>query len=92
MRIIGIDPGLRRLGWGVIRSETGRLSHVASGVIESKGADLAARLHSLHAALSLIVEEFQPETAAVEQTFVNRNGAATLKLGQASVIDLLLVV
>lgn len=83
MRIIGIDPGLRNLGWGVIDSSGSRLSHVANGVVVSTGTDLAARLLSLFEGLSDVMAEYQPDGAAVEQTFVNRDGAGTLKLGQA---------
>lgn len=89
MRVLGIDPGLRNLGWGVIDMDGPRLSHVANGVCTSAGDDLAARLLSLHVQLSAVVAEFAPETAAVEQTFVNTNGAATLKLGQARGIAML---
>ena len=89
MRIIGIDPGLRNMGWGVIESHGSRLSHVANGTCHSAGQDLAARLLSLHRQLSEVVAHWQPEQAAVEQTFVNRDAVATLKLGQARAIALL---
>lgn len=89
MRVLGIDPGLRHLGWGVIDVAGSRLSHVANGTCHSEGDDLAARLMSLHSQLSAILAQFSPDTAAVEETFVNTNGAATLKLGQARGIALL---
>ena len=89
MRIIGIDPGLRNLGWGVIEARGSRLGHVANGVCHSSGADLAARLLSLYTQLSDVVARFAPDQAAVEQTFVNRDGAGTLKLGQARGIAML---
>ena len=90
MRIIGIDPGLQRLGWGVIDVEGSRLSHVANGVCESLAREeLALRLLSLHRQLTKVVETYQPDLAAVEQTFVNRDGAGTLKLGQARGIAML---
>ncbi len=89
MRIIGIDPGLRNLGWGVIEARGSRLSHVANGVCHSSGADLAARLLSLYTQLSEVMARFAPDQAAVEQTFVNRDGAGTLKLGQARGIAML---
>lgn len=89
MRVLGIDPGLRALGWGVIDVAGSRLSHVANGVCRSDGADLAARLLSLHDQLTDIVARFAPTAAAVEQTFVNKDGASTLKLGQARGIALL---
>jgi len=89
MRVLGIDPGLRNLGWGVIDADGNRLSHVANGICHSNGADLAARLLSLYQQLTDIVARYAPETAAVEQTFVNKDGAGTLKLGQARGIALL---
>ncbi|MWD27710.1 crossover junction endodeoxyribonuclease RuvC [Aquicoccus sp. SCR17] len=89
MRIIGIDPGLRNLGWGVIEADGPRLAHVANGICHSEGADLAARLLSLFDQLSAVLALHAPETAAVEQTFVNRDGQSTLKLGQARGIAML---
>ena len=90
MRILGIDPGLRNLGWGLIDCEGSRIRHVANGICESDGkAELAQRLLSLHGQLTRICREYAPEMAACEQTFVNRDGAGTLKLGQARGIALL---
>ncbi|WP_050931158.1 crossover junction endodeoxyribonuclease RuvC [Aestuariivita boseongensis] len=89
MRVMGIDPGLRNLGWGVIDSQGGRLSHVANGVCRSGAGDLAARLLELHRQLTEVIERFAPQAAAVEQTFVNKDAAGTLKLGQARGIALL---
>lgn len=89
MRVIGIDPGLRNMGWGVVDIHGTKISHVGNGVCTSKGGDLAARLLFLHRALSVVFKEYQPDTAAVEQVFVNTNGAATLKLGQARAIAVL---
>ncbi|PKP84623.1 MAG: crossover junction endodeoxyribonuclease RuvC [Alphaproteobacteria bacterium HGW-Alphaproteobacteria-2] len=89
MRVIGIDPGLRRLGWGIIAVAGSRLVHVASGTCLPVGASLAERLLSLHGLLSGVVRAHAPEAAAVEATFVNRDGAGTLKLGQARGIALL---
>ena len=89
IRVIGIDPGLRNLGWGVIDVAGSRITHVANGVCRSEGADLAARLLSLHGQLTRIVAMYQPAAAAVEQTFVNKDGAGTLKLGQARGIAML---
>ena len=84
MRILGLDPGLRRTGLGVIDVEGNRLRHVANGVVESNASDpLAVRLLTLHTALVRIVAEFAPLEAAVEETFVNKNAESTLKLGQA---------
>ena len=89
MRVLGIDPGLRNLGWGVIDVEGSRLAHVANGICHSEGADLAGRLLSLHRQLTEIVARHAPQAAAVEQTFVNKDGAGTLKLGQARGIAML---
>lgn len=89
MRVLGIDPGLRNLGWGVIDVEGSRIAHVANGICTSGAGELAARLLRLHQELSAIVARFAPDTAAVEQTFVNKDGVATLKLGQARGIALL---
>ncbi|MDD8024606.1 MAG: crossover junction endodeoxyribonuclease RuvC [Paracoccaceae bacterium] len=89
MRVIGIDPGLRNLGWGVIDMAGSRLSHVANGIIHSAGDDLALRLLTLHRALTEVIDRYTPEAAAVEQTFVNKDAVATLKLGQARGIALL---
>jgi len=89
MRVIGIDPGLRHMGWGIVDALGGRLSHVANGVCNSGAGDLASRLLCLYDLLGEVFAQYAPETAAVEQTFVNVNGAATLKLGQARAIALL---
>ncbi|WP_111735411.1 crossover junction endodeoxyribonuclease RuvC [Roseovarius amoyensis] len=89
MRVVGIDPGLRNLGWGVIDAEGSRLAHIANGICHSEGDDLAVRLLSLHRQLSEIIAHHAPDTAAVEQTFVNKDGAGTLKLGQARGIAML---
>ncbi|MCI5074615.1 crossover junction endodeoxyribonuclease RuvC [Oricola sp.] len=84
IRIIGIDPGLRRTGWGIVESLGNSLHFVASGTIRSddKG-DLASRLCQLHDGLAGVLHAHMPHEAAVEQTFVNRDATATLKLGQA---------
>ncbi len=89
MRVIGIDPGLRLMGWGIVDASGTRLVHVANGVCASGSGNLAERLLRLHRQLEQIFDQFNPETAAVEKTFVNANGAATLKLGQARAIALL---
>ena len=89
MRVIGIDPGLRNMGWGVIDVTGNRMSHVANGICHSAGTDLAQRLMSLFDQLSEVFLLYQPQTAAVEQTFVNKDGVGTLKLGQARGIALL---
>jgi len=89
MRVIGIDPGLRTLGWGVIEAAGSRLSHVENGQIKSRGETLAARLLSLHDELKDVIARLAPDFAAVEHTFVNKDAAGTLKLGQARGIALL---
>lgn len=90
IRIIGIDPGLRRTGWGVIESLGNSLRFVASGTVTSDGDfDLASRLCQLHDGLAEVVHSYRPDEAAVEQTFVNKDAVATLKLGQARGIAML---
>lgn len=94
MRVLGIDPGLRNLGWGVIDVVGARLSHVANGICHSApgvdgAGDLALRLLSLHSQLTEVVARYAPDAAAVENTFVNKDAVATLKLGQARGIALL---
>lgn len=90
IRIIGIDPGLRRMGWGVIETSGTRLSYIASGTVTSDSdASLCNRLAALFAGLDAILTSWKPQEAAVEETFVNRDAHATLKLGQARGIALL---
>lgn len=90
IRILGLDPGLRRTGWGVIAVRGNELGFVASGTIKAPlDGELARRLLVLHEGLQAVVRAHDPDEAAVEQTFVNRDGAATLKLGQARGIALL---
>src|SRR6266576_4829557 len=90
IRILGIDPGLRRTGWGMIACEGNRLIYVACGTVETnEKLSLAERLVTIHDGLTRIVDEFRPDEAAVEATFVNRDATATLKLGQARGIAML---
>lgn len=90
IRIIGIDPGLRRTGWGVIECLGSRLGFIAAGTVTSDAtAPLAVRLCQIHDGLAAALEEHRPEEAAVESTFVNRDAAATLKLGQARGVAML---
>lgn len=90
MLIIGLDPGLGCTGWGLIRAEGNRLSHVANGQVRTDPkAPLAERLVALHGALAALVAEHAPEAAAVEEVFVNDNPQSTLKLGQARGVVLL---
>lgn len=90
IRIVGIDPGLRRTGWGVVEALGNSLRFVASGTVTSDNKlDLASRLRQLHDGLSAVMGEHRPHEAAVEQTFVNKDATATLKLGQARGIALL---
>jgi crossover junction endodeoxyribonuclease RuvC len=84
VRIIGIDPGLRNTGWGVIEAEGTRLSYVADGSVHSDAdAPLATRLLQIHTQLVEILQRYAPDEAAIEETFVNKDARATLKLGQA---------
>ena len=88
-RIIGIDPGLRNMGYGVVDSEGSRLMFVACGSVHSDAAlTLAQRLGQLHEGLAAVIAAHQPDEAAVEETFVNRDPQAALKLGQARGIAL----
>jgi crossover junction endodeoxyribonuclease RuvC len=90
IRILGIDPGLRRTGWGVVAIEGNRLSFLACGSVASDDkAALSLRLVSIHDGLQQVVAAHAPDEAAVEATFVNRDAAATLKLGQARGIAML---
>jgi crossover junction endodeoxyribonuclease RuvC len=90
VRLLGIDPGLRFTGWGVIEVDGNRLRHIGDGVIATDSAEpVPSRLKVLHDALTLLLEEYRPNEAAVEETYVNRNGAATLKLGYARGVALL---
>ncbi len=89
MRVLGIDPGLRNLGWGVIELQGSKLMHIANGRCSSGQGKLSSRLLSLHQQLTHVFETFRPHTAAVEQTFVNKDAKATLKLGQARGIAVL---
>ena len=90
MRVIGLDPGLRRTGWGVIEADGNRLRHVANGVVSSDPAQpVAARLVQLHEGIAAVLAEYGPEEAAVETSLSNKNPASTLKLGMARGIALL---
>jgi crossover junction endodeoxyribonuclease RuvC len=89
LRVIGIDPGLRHTGWGVVEAAGSKLSHVAHGVISATGDDLALRLHDLRMQLSAVFIQWSPESAAVEHTFVNKDAVGTLKLAHARAIALL---
>ena len=89
-RIIGIDPGLRNMGWGVIDVAGPRLGFVAAGTVRADtDLPLAERLRTLHEKLTDVVSRHHPDEASVEQTFVNKDAAATLKLGQARGIAML---
>lgn len=90
IRILGIDPGLRRTGWGVIVQEGSRLSFLACGVVQSDDRlTLPERLRQLHDGLGAVMREWSPVEAAVEETFVNKDAQATLKLGHARGVALL---
>jgi crossover junction endodeoxyribonuclease RuvC len=84
IRILGIDPGLRRTGWGVVEIFGNRLGFLGCGSVATRDDDaLAARLLAIHDGLMRVLDEFRPDEAAVEATFVNKDAKATLKLGQA---------
>ena len=93
MRVLGIDPGLRNTGWGIIYVDGPRLRHIANGIIRTEAdgtaTDLAIRLSQLYRGLCAVIVAHSPDVAAVEQTFVNKDAVGTLKLGQARGIALL---
>ena len=84
IRILGLDPGLRRTGWGVIDSADNRLRYVASGTVTADSKrEMAERLKLLHDGIARLIELWTPDAAAIEEIFVNRNPGSTLRLGQA---------
>jgi crossover junction endodeoxyribonuclease RuvC len=84
MLILGLDPSLSRTGWGIVRAEGSRLSHVANGEVPTDPkAPMAERLHHLHDAIFAVIDTHQPDRAAVEEVFANKNPQSTLKLAQA---------
>ncbi len=90
VRIIGLDPGLRHTGWGIIEVEGTRLSYIADGAVHSVNEDdLATRLLQIHQQILAVFAEYNPDEAAIEETFVNSDARATLKLGQARGVVLL---
>jgi crossover junction endodeoxyribonuclease RuvC len=90
VRLLGLDPGLRFTGWGVLEAEGNRLRHVADGVIATNGEEsVPLRLKALDDALAELLARYMPDEAAVEETYVNRNATATLKLGYARGVALL---
>ena len=90
MLLLGLDPGLRNTGWGIVESEGSRLRHVADGAIHSDASlTLAQRLDQLFVGVSAVIARFAPQSAAVEETFVNKNAVSTLKLGHARGVVLL---
>jgi crossover junction endodeoxyribonuclease RuvC len=90
IRILGLDPGLARMGWGVIAVSGSRLSHVAHGVIVTRTAEgIGARLMFLHGTLSAVIAEQRPAALAIEQAFVAKDPSAALKIGQARAVALL---
>ena len=89
IRILGLDPGLRHTGWGVITVDGARLSHVAHGVINPKDSlPFAERLRLLFEGITQVVERHAPQEAAVEETFMSNNAASALKLGHARAMAL----
>lgn len=90
MRVVGLDPGLRRTGWGVIDAEGSRLVHVANGTVETDDKlSTAERLVQLHEGLQAMLKTYGPAEAAVEESLVNKNAKSTLKLGVARGVVLL---
>tara|TARA_B100000073_G_scaffold346157_1_gene356890 strand:+ start:2877 stop:3383 length:507 start_codon:yes stop_codon:yes gene_type:complete len=90
MQIIGIDPGLRKTGWGIVSVEGNIITHVSNGTLKSSESnDLSQRLLEIFVQLIKVIEDFKPQVAAVENTFINKDAAGALKLGQARAIALL---
>jgi crossover junction endodeoxyribonuclease RuvC len=90
MRFLGLDPGLTVTGWGVVDVRGNTLAHVADGVVRpDPAAEIGVRLRALHEGLAKVIAEYAPDEAAVEETFVNRNAASALRLGQARGVVLL---
>jgi crossover junction endodeoxyribonuclease RuvC len=90
VRLLGLDPGLRFTGWGLIEADGNRLRHFADGVIPTDAeTSVPERLRALHDALAALLAKHQPDEAAIEESYVNRNGTTTLKLGYARGVALL---
>ena len=84
MRLIGLDPGLRNTGWGIIDFIENKITWIASGTISPKiNVTLPERLRTIHEEVSIILEKYNPNSGAIEEIFVNKNPQATLKLGMA---------
>ena len=84
MRLLGLDPGLRKTGWGMIDVQGNRLRHIANGTVATAASDpLGERLRQIHEGLEAVIATHRPDVVAVEETFVNKNPTSTLKLGQA---------
>lgn len=90
MKILGLDPGLRYTGWGIVEYKGNRISHIANGVIATDNAlEMSKRLLQIHLGIKSVIESYSPDQAAVEETFVNVNPKSTLKLGEARGVVLL---
>ncbi|MAO91795.1 MULTISPECIES: crossover junction endodeoxyribonuclease RuvC [unclassified Hwanghaeella] len=90
MRILGLDPGLRHTGWGIVDSKAGHLQFVACGTIHPPAdVSMAQRLKALHDGIGQVIREWTPDEAGVEETFLNKNPGTTLKLGHARGVVLL---
>src|SRR5262245_889474 len=90
MRFLGLDPGLTATGWGVVEARGNELFHIADGAVKpDPSAPIGVRLRALHEGLARVIAEYAPHEAAVEETFVNRNAASALRLGQARGVVLL---
>jgi crossover junction endodeoxyribonuclease RuvC len=89
-RVLGLDPGLQHTGWGVVEADGNRLRYIADGTVNTDSKlETAVRLKQLHDGLTAIIQQFSPDAAAVEETFVNKNPVSTLKLGLARGVVLL---
>lgn len=84
MRILGLDPSLASTGWGIIDAENNRIRYVADGIVKTSAKeDAAQRLVELHQGICDIIEQYNPDEAAIEKVFLNMNPESSLKLGQA---------
>ncbi|HTQ36588.1 MAG TPA: crossover junction endodeoxyribonuclease RuvC [Steroidobacteraceae bacterium] len=82
-RVLGLDPGSLRTGYGIVDCAAGREAHVASGCVHATGTNLALRLRYIHEQVSLLVARYAPDEVAIERVFMHRNADSALKLGQA---------
>ncbi len=88
MRVLGIDPGTKVMGYGLVQREGSKIVHLASGALRGKGRTIEQRLHSLHAGLTDMFEQLQPDAVAVEEVYFHRNVKSAVRLAQAQALAL----